>query len=73
MEQSTLSSEDARVLAQSPEQFLLESLSDQIAEMQDQINGLLALLREYGDQIQPTLDAMSKSPIMKMLGVKSNA
>ena len=55
------------------ERELLEALSDQVAALQAQMDGLLALLREYGDQIKPTIDAMSKSPIMKVLGVKSNA
>ena len=81
MEQSTLSSDcdcappyaDCMHPPVPSDHELLESLSYQVAAMQGQINGLLALLHEYGDQIKPTLEAMSKSPIMKMLGVKSNA
>lgn len=62
MEQSTLSDRE-----------LLERACEQISTLQIQVNGLLSLLHEYGDQIQPTLEAMSKSPILKMFGVKSNA
>ncbi len=50
---------------------ILIAVSNQVAAMQSQIDGLLALLQEYGSQIQPAIEAIAKSPIGKMLGVKS--
>jgi len=52
---------------------LLEALSNQVAALQVSHDRVLALLQEYGSQIQPTIEALSKSPIMKMLGVKNHA
>lgn len=48
---------------------LLEALSTQVTALQTQVDGLLALLHEYGDQLAPTLDSIAKGPIGKLLGM----
>ena len=48
---------------------LLSALSDQVAQLQASHVAILAKVTEYGDEIRPALEALSKSPIGKFLGV----
>jgi len=48
---------------------LLSALSDQVAQLQTSHAAILAKVTEYGDEIRPALEALSKSPIGKFLGV----
>lgn len=49
---------------------LVESLSESVTELHRSHIEIRDLVRKYGDDIRPTIDALSNSPIARFLGVK---
>jgi hypothetical protein len=51
---------------------LLNYIVEEITALRESHNNILVMVAEIKNAVEPTLNALKESPIMRMMGVKSN-
>jgi Icc-related predicted phosphoesterase len=63
--------EEMIILGDLTDRELLNHIVKEIADLRKSHEAILVVVRDIKDQVEPTINALKESPIMRMMGVKS--